>query len=94
MLRLACCLGTERGVTICAPVHDAVLIEAPVDQIDTAITAMQQAMAEASELVLDGFQLRTSVEQLVRYPDRFMDEKRGRQMWDTVMGILAELQSD
>ena len=26
MLRLACCLGTERGIEICAPVHDAVLI--------------------------------------------------------------------
>ena len=25
MLRLACCLATERGVQVCAPVHDAVL---------------------------------------------------------------------
>src|SRR5205823_8362788 len=29
ILRLACCLGVERGVKICCPVHDAVLIEAP-----------------------------------------------------------------
>ena len=29
MLRLACCLGIERGMKICAPVHDAVLIESP-----------------------------------------------------------------
>ena len=93
MLRLACCLGTERGVTICAPVHDAVLIEAPIEEIDTAITTMQQAMTEASELVLDGFRLRTSVDQIVRYPDHFMDERRGRRMWDIVMSILAELQS-
>jgi len=26
MLRLACCLATERGVEVCAPVHDALLI--------------------------------------------------------------------
>jgi DNA polymerase I len=26
MLRLACCLATERGIEVCAPVHDAVLI--------------------------------------------------------------------
>jgi hypothetical protein len=26
MLRLACCLATERGVEICAPVHDAVTV--------------------------------------------------------------------
>ena len=29
MLRLACCLATERGVGVCAPVHDALLVEAP-----------------------------------------------------------------
>jgi len=29
MLRLACCLGTEGGVELCAPVHDAVLMCAP-----------------------------------------------------------------
>jgi hypothetical protein len=28
LLRIACCLGTERGVEVCAPVHDAVLIAA------------------------------------------------------------------
>ena len=26
MLRIACCLTTERGIEVCAPVHDAVLI--------------------------------------------------------------------
>ncbi|MGD9922445.1 MAG: DNA polymerase [Pseudorhodoplanes sp.] len=29
MLRLACCTATERGVEVCAPVHDAVLICSP-----------------------------------------------------------------
>jgi hypothetical protein len=38
MLRIACCLATERGVSVCAPVHDALVIEAPVDQIDDAVT--------------------------------------------------------
>lgn len=28
MLRLACCFGIEKGLRICAPVHDAILIEA------------------------------------------------------------------
>ena len=32
MLRLACCLATERGIEVCAPVHDAVLIAAPLDR--------------------------------------------------------------
>ena len=29
MLRLACCLATERGIRVCCPVHDALLVEAP-----------------------------------------------------------------
>ena len=34
MLRLACCLATERGIEVCAPVHDAVLICAPLERLD------------------------------------------------------------
>ena len=34
MLRLACCFATEEGIAVCAPVHDAILIEAPVEEID------------------------------------------------------------
>jgi hypothetical protein len=48
-------------------------------------------MEDASSVVLDGFRLRTDV-QIVRYPDRFMDDKRGRQMWDTVCQIVDELE--
>ena len=54
MLRLACCLGIERGVEICAPVHDAVLIKAPLDRLDHDIAVMREAMAEASRAVLGG----------------------------------------
>ena len=59
MLRLACILGVERGVKICAPVHDAILIEAPVDELDHAIATMQEAMRDASRVILNGFELGT-----------------------------------
>ena len=39
MLRLACCLATERGIEVCAPVHDAVLICAPLDRLAADIAA-------------------------------------------------------
>jgi hypothetical protein len=39
MLRVACILGTERGVRINAPVHDALLAEAPEAQGLTARTS-------------------------------------------------------
>ncbi|MGY4289613.1 DNA polymerase-1 [Bradyrhizobium sp. LM2.7] len=101
MLRLACCLATERGVAICAPVHDAALICAPNDRLDADIVTMRAAMAEASRAVLNGFELRTECPdefdetgkrnpfpQVVRYPQRYMDE-RGVVMWDKVMALIV-----
>lgn len=83
MMRLACCMATEAGISVCAPVHDAILVEGPSDSIDEAVRHTQEIMAEASRIVLDGFELSTDAE-IVRWPERYMDEKRGRQMWDRV----------
>src|SRR5262249_49263080 len=86
MLRLACCLATKRGIRVCAPVHDALLIEADAGAIDINVARTQEAMQEASELVLDGFPLRTDAK-VIRWPDRYFDE-RGRRMWETVWRLL------
>ena len=45
-------------------------------------------MAEASRIVLDGFEIRTDAK-IVRYPDRYMDP-RGQVMWDRVMRLIAK----
>jgi hypothetical protein len=89
MLRLACCLATERGIQVCAPIHDALLVEGPIDEIGDVVDRTQTAMRDASEIVLDGFALRTDAE-IVRYPDRYSDP-RGVKMWETVTEILDEL---
>ncbi len=89
MLRLACCLATERGIAVCAPVHDALLVEGPTGAIEDVVSATQAAMREASELVLPGFPLRTDAK-VVRYPERYVDE-RGRRMWEMVLPLLDEL---
>src|SRR6478672_5367671 len=86
MMQLAACLATERGIEVCAPVHDAFLICAPFDRLDTDIVTMRAAMTEASRIVLSGFELRTDVS-IVRHPNRYMDE-RGLTMWNTVIGLL------
>jgi DNA polymerase-1 len=44
MLRIACCLATERGIEVCAPVHDALLIEAPAGEITDAVTVTRTAV--------------------------------------------------
>jgi DNA polymerase I len=86
MLRIACCLATERDVEVCAPIHDAVLICAPLERLDEDILCMRTAMGEASRVVLGGFELGTDVH-VVRYPARYMD-KRGKLMWDRVCGLV------
>jgi hypothetical protein len=86
MMRLACCLATERGITVCGAIHDALLVEAPLTTIDDVVVATREAMREASEAVLPGFPLRTE-EQIVRYPERYRDP-RGAQVWDLVHGLL------
>jgi DNA polymerase I len=90
-LRLACCLATERGVPVAAPVHDALLICAANETFEQQVKETRRAMAEASRTVLGGFELRTDV-QVIRWPDRFMDEKRGRRMWDEIMMLLGEVE--
>ena len=102
MLRLACCLATERGIEVCAPVHDAVLICAPLKRLDADIGKMRAIMAEASRVVLGGFELRTDCPDehdehgkpvefphIIRYPQRYKDA-RGAVMWDRVMNLITE----
>lgn len=86
LLRLACVFATERGVQVCAPVHDAVLIEADIERIDDAVAEMRAAMNEASRIVLRGLVIATDVN-IVRWPDRYAD-KRGQKMWGRVMSLL------
>jgi DNA polymerase I len=88
MLRLACCLITESGVELCAPIHDAVMVCAPLDRLDADIATTRAAMAEASRIVLAGFELRTDVS-ITRWPDRYSDP-RGVVMWERVIRLLRE----
>lgn len=91
MLRLACCLATERGIEVCAPVHDAVLICAPLDRLEHDRAVTQAAFAEASRVVLAGFELRSEAK-LVRYPDRYFDT-RGRRMWEEVIALVQKAEA-
>jgi DNA polymerase I len=87
MMRLAACLATERGIEVCAPVHDAFLICVPSDRLDT-IAAMRAAMVEASRIVLSGFELGTDVS-VTSWPNRYLDP-RGTVMWERVAKLLAK----
>lgn len=87
MMRLACCLATEAGIEVCAPIHDALLIMAPETNLEADVAKMQACMAEASRVVLDGFELRADA-QIVRWPARYQDA-RGKRMWEVVTKLAS-----
>jgi hypothetical protein len=87
MLRLAACLLTEAGIRVCAPVHDALLIEAPLDEMEHQVARTQDLMREASGIILSGFELGSDAK-LILHPDRYMDG-RGEEMWGTVWGLIG-----
>lgn len=105
MMRLACCMAVERGIEVCAPVHDAFLICAPLDQLDAYVAEMKFIMEEASRIVLDGFTIRADCPefdgngklmefpQIVRYPNCYMI-KRGVGMWTKVMKLLERFKEE
>jgi DNA polymerase I-like protein with 3'-5' exonuclease and polymerase domains len=93
IFRLAYVWGTRHGLTLIAPVHDAVLLEAPEDRIEADVALMREIMRRASRVILnptaDGtIELRTDYK-IIRYPDRFTDP-RGTELWETVLKLLAE----
>jgi|CXWL01.1.fsa_nt_gi hypothetical protein len=92
MLRLAIIIATEKGVHVNAPVHDALLFEAPAAKLDHQVALVRAAMDEASEWILDGFKLRTDLS-VIRYPDRFSDPRgRDREMWATFCRLIDGLE--
>jgi hypothetical protein len=93
LFRLAYVWGARHGLTLIAPVHDAVLLESAEDRIETDVALMREIMRRASRVILnptaDGtIALRSDVK-IIRYPDRFTDS-RGTELWATVLKLLAE----
>ena len=90
ILRLACIEGHRRGLKLCGSVHDAILIESPLEQINADVALMREIMRWASRIVLGDNELRTGVD-IVRYPNSFYDA-RGVEMWTEVRRLLAQYQ--
>jgi hypothetical protein len=93
--RLAYVWGTRHGLTLVAPVHDAVLLESPEDRIEADVALMREIMRRSSRVIFNPttegtFELRTDYK-IIRYPDRFTDS-RGTELWETVLKLLAERQ--
>ena len=91
MMRIASVLAVERGIKLCAPIHDALLIEAPSTQIDADVTKLKECMSQASEEVLGKGKICRVDADIVKYPDRYMDEQ-GKEMWAKIMSLLTKVE--
>jgi hypothetical protein len=64
ILHVAGVLAERRGIRIVAPVHDAIMAEAPLEQAEEASVALDRAMRDAAAIVLRGYELPTDVQMI------------------------------
>ena len=88
-MRLAAIYANQAGVPLCAPVHDAFLIEAPEGQIREEVATLQAAMNQASRDVLDGYTLRTDIE-VTNHPGHF--QAGGREFWERILALTKSIE--
>ena len=88
VLHVACVLAERRGIRLVAPVHDAIMAEAPIEQAEEVSTALDRTMRDAAAVVLGGYELPTDV-QMVRPGQRYFDE-RGEAMWNTISRLITK----
>jgi DNA polymerase I len=72
MLRWACIYLTEAGIEVCATVHDAVLIQAPIDKFEDVVAEARQHMDRASRLILNGPRVRTDAAAFLSSGDKWV----------------------
>ena len=102
MMRLAAIEIRRRGVEICAPVHDAFLIQAPTEKIKEATAEVMEAMNIASRTILRGYTLRVDCAEDVvrengdlrrgdytRCPQRFFSPE-GESVWKKIAPLLPD----
>ena len=92
IIRLAACMLTEAGIEVCCPIHDAFLVRFPLAEEIEVIAKTTKLMVDASEIVMGlGHACRVDAD-ILRYPNRYMDE-RGEVMCSKVMNLLNTLRA-
>jgi len=98
MLRLALIMAMEEGLEICAPIHDAILIESDTETIERDVSRLQEIMWKAGDIVMGGFDIGSGVDR-VDYPSRYGDRQREekhlkgnskKDMWEVVEALIFE----
>lgn len=92
ILRISCIMAERHGIRLLGPIHDAVLIEAPIERIEADVALMQEIMRRASRVVLNRtaegtHELRTDFK-IFEYPKHYTDP-RGDEIWEHVLQIIT-----
>ena len=107
MMRISAIAGTEAGIQVAAPIHDAFFVMAPIDQLDADVTTMREIMRKASLAITGDVEIRTDVAVVVPagqakefghwgeklQVERYVDE-RGTTMWQLILRLLTEIERD
>ena len=97
LMRLVIIRASKLRLIGCA--HDSFLIEDTVDRIEQSVTQMQEIMRRSSRDLLGGFELRADCEpqDIVRYPDRFVDKREresGMRHWNRLLALIEEWEDE
>ena len=93
MLRLALVYATERGLGVCAPLHDAIFVVAREDQEAWAMQTLRECMEQAA---VDLIGVKIPIEMFViRYPERFVpdDKPMAVAVWAKMMASLEKAET-
>jgi hypothetical protein len=91
MMRLAAIAAHEAGIRICAPVHDAFWITAPLPELDNAIAEMTRIMVRAGRAIAS-IDIPVEVGAVVRWPQCLGDvrkpDAKGQAMWLEIKQLI------
>jgi hypothetical protein len=99
MMRYAAILATESGIAVCCPIHDAFLVEAPIEEIHDVEATMCRIMGDVSEIVLGaGYRIEvrpdpTEEPKIFEWPNSYV-EKRGLELFNTLVDEVARIERD
>ena len=86
MLRFACILLDAAGIKVCATIHDAVVIEVSIEELNEVTLKAKEILKIASEIILPGFPLRADAKAFI-HPKHYEDA-RGKEIWEVINEII------
>jgi DNA polymerase-1 len=95
LMRLVIVRAGAAGLRLIGCAHDSFMIEDTIDRIENSVAQLQEIMRQVSRDLLGGFELRADckLEDIVRYPDRFVDKREredGMRHWEWLLTLIEE----